>query len=174
DIGAEAVMVPMVGSAAQVRRILDSMKYAPQGQRGFAPQIAHDRYTPGSVMTKMREANRKTCFFAQIETAEGAENAKEIAAVRGVDCLWMGHFDLSCSLGIAGQYDHPRFKAAVQRVVDAAKQHGKALGRMVQDVETGAASYRQGFTVLAYHVDAWALYEFMKAGVSALRTRCAA
>ena len=120
----------------------------------------------------MRAANRRTSVWAQIETAEGAENADEIAAVRGIDCLWVGHMDLSCSLGIPGQYDRPEVKQAFGNVVNAAKQNKKLLGRMVQDVKTGAAAYAEGFEFIAYHVDAWALHEFMQANVAALRKRC--
>ena len=55
--------------------------------------------TGGSVPEKLEALNRRNCLFVQIETAAGAKNADEIAAVKGVDCLWVGHFDLSCSLG---------------------------------------------------------------------------
>ncbi len=172
DVGADALMVPMVGTAEQARHIVSCAKYSPQGERGFAPQVAHDRYLPGPVLAKMRAANRRTSVWAQIETAEGAENADEIAAVRGIDCLWVGHMDLSCSLGIPGQYDRPEVKQAFGNVVNAAKQNKKWLGRMVQDVKTGAAAYAEGFEFIAYHVDAWALHEFMQANVAALRKRC--
>ncbi|MBM3560900.1 MAG: hpch/hpai aldolase, partial [Alphaproteobacteria bacterium] len=112
DIGAEGIMIPMVGSATQARHILNCMKYAPEGQRGVGLQLAHDRYAAGPVLQKLKDANDKTTFFALIETAEGADNADEIAAVPGVDCLWIGHFDLTCSLGIPGEFGNPRFRKA--------------------------------------------------------------
>ena len=64
---------------------------------------------PGAVADKFAAANERSTFFCQIETAEGVENADAIAAIDGVDCLWVGHFDLSVSLGIPGQFDHPNF-----------------------------------------------------------------
>ena len=66
-----------------------------QGKRGVALQVAHDRYRPGSTVDKLAAANSRTTLFCQIETAEGVENADAIAAIDGVDCLWVGHFDLS-------------------------------------------------------------------------------
>jgi 2-keto-3-deoxy-L-rhamnonate aldolase RhmA len=87
DMGAEGIMVPMVNSAEEARQILDSMKYVPQGRRGVALQIAHDRYAPGPVLDKLAAANRFTTCFAQIETRAGVDNADEIAALDGVDCI---------------------------------------------------------------------------------------
>src|SRR5579871_98257 len=128
DMGAEGIMLPMVGSAKEARHILDCMKYTPDGMRGVALQVAHDNYRPGKVVDKFTAANRRTTLFCQIETAEGVKNAEELAATPGVDCLWVGHFDLSVSLGIPGQFDNPIFTKAIDKVVAAARKHGKALG----------------------------------------------
>ena len=172
DIGAEGIMIPMVGSAEECRHILDCMKYPPQGNRGVALQVAHDRYAPGPVMRKLRAANRATTFFALIETAEGVENADAIAAIKGVDCLWIGHFDLTCSLGIPGEFGDPRFKKAVQKVIDAAKKHDKSLARMVPDVATGLALNKQGFDFIAYSGDIWVYQAALQAGVEELWRKC--
>ena len=172
DIGAEGIMVPMVGSADEARHIVNCMKYPPAGGRGVALQISHDRFAPGPVPKKLRDANRKTTFFALIETEEGAENADKIAGLRGVDCLWIGHFDLTCSLGIPGDFAHPKFRKATARIVAAAKKHNKSLARLVPDVKTGVALYKQGFDIICYSGDVWVLFEGMRAGVSALRAKC--
>ena len=116
DMGAEGIMLPMVGSAKVARELLSYVKYAPDGERGVALQIAHDRYAPGDVKQKLRNANRRCTFVALIETGEGVENVDDIAAIEDVDVLWIGHFDLSVSMGIAGQFDHPDFVAAVARI----------------------------------------------------------
>jgi hypothetical protein len=126
------------------------MKYHPVGRRGVALQIAHDRYRPGSVTDKFGDANRRTAFFCLIETAEGIENVEEIAAIDGVDCIWIGHFDLSVSLGIPGQFDNPVFTRAMDRAIAAAKASGKALGRLVPSVEAGIEASRQGFDFICY------------------------
>ena len=102
DMGAEGLMLPMVGNVEEARHILKSMKYTPEGRRGVARQVSHDRYRPGAVVDKFVAANRRSTFFCQIETAEGVENVDAIAALPGVDCLWVGHFDLSVSLGVPG------------------------------------------------------------------------
>ena len=110
----------------------------------------------------------------QIETAAGAENADEIAAVKGVDCLWVGHFDLSCSLGIPGEFAHPKFLAAIDRVTAAAKRHGKALGRLVTDIPSGLDCAARGFDFLAWQGDVWALQSAVRAGIEELKAGIAA
>ena len=108
-----------------------------------------------------------------IETAEGIENIDEIAAVAGVDCLWIGHFDLSASLGIPGQFDHPTFAKAEDQVRRAARKHNKALGRLAADAEGCAALYRAGFDVVCYSGDLWVYQQALIAGVAELRASCA-
>lgn len=171
DMGAEGIMLPMVGTAKEAREILDCMKYTPIGHRGVALQVAHDRYRPGPTMPKLAAANRFTTFFAQIETRQGVDNADEIAAVDGVDCLWVGHFDLSCSLGIPGEFDHPDFLSAIDTVVEACRKHKKALGRLVANVDDGVALYEQGFDFICYSGDVWVLHAAVQAAVNEMRER---
>jgi 2-dehydro-3-deoxyglucarate aldolase/4-hydroxy-2-oxoheptanedioate aldolase len=169
DMGAEGIMIPMVGSAAEARAVLDCLKYPPDGGRGVALGIAHDRYRQGPTLEKLKAANARTTFFAQIETADGVENCEEIAAVDGVDCLWVGHFDLSCSLGIPGEFDHKIFTDAVKKVTRACQNHDKALGRLVPTAEEGIALNRAGHDFICYSGDVWALQAAVAAGVTAIR-----
>ncbi|MGE4250790.1 MAG: HpcH/HpaI aldolase/citrate lyase family protein [Parvibaculaceae bacterium] len=172
DMGAEGLMLPMVGNVDEVRHIVNSMKYHPQGRRGVALQVAHDRYRPGAVADKFVAANNRTTLFCQIETAEGVENAEKMAAIDGVDCLWVGHFDLSVSLGIPGQFDHKDFKRAIERTIAATKKHKKALGRLVPNVELGIDIYRQGFDFVCYSGDVWLLHQALEDGIKKLRAGC--
>lgn len=172
DMGAEGLMLPMVGNVDEVRHIVNSMKYHPQGKRGVALQVAHDRYRPGTVADKFTAANSRTTLFCQIETAEGVENADAMAAIEGVDCLWVGHFDLSVSLGIPGQFDHKDFKRAIERTIAATKKHNKALGRLVPNVELGIDIYKQGFDFVCYSGDVWLLHSALEEGIKKLRAGC--
>ena len=126
--------------------------------RGVALAIAHDRYTPGPTMEKLRPANERTTLFAQIETKAGVENAEAIAALDGVDCLWVGHFDLSCSLGVPGQFDHPDVHGR-----DQPGDRGRAQARQgrrpprARRRRPGIDLYRQGFDFVCYSGDVWVL-----------------
>ena len=96
----------------------------------------------------------------------------QIAAVEGVDCLWIGHFDLSCSLGIPGQFDHPEFVAALEQVITAGKTHNKPLGRLVPTVEEGVTLFKEGFDMILYSMDVGLLRQALTSGVEALRSQC--
>lgn len=170
DAGAEGVCLPMVGSAAQAEAIVACAKYPPQGLRGVGLQLMHDRFTPGVPKDKLAAANRRTCVILQIETAHGVENVDAIAAVKGVDMLWIGHFDLSVSLGVPGQFDHKDYEAAIRRVIKACRDNNLALGMIAGDVDQGIRMMKDGFTCLSYSVDAWLLRDGLKAGIDGLRS----
>lgn len=172
DMGAEGLMLPMVGNVEEARHIINSMKYHPAGKRGVALQVAHDNYRPGAVADKFTAANNRTTLFCQIETVEGVENADALAALDGVDCLWVGHFDLSVSLGIPGEFDHPKFKEAIDKTIAATKKHNKALGRLVPTVETGLDIYSQGFDFVCYSGDVWVLHNALAEAIGKLREGC--
>ncbi|MCA0431820.1 MAG: hpch/hpai aldolase [Proteobacteria bacterium] len=172
DMGAEGIMLPMVNNAAEARAIVDCMKYFPEGKRGVALGVAHDNYRAGPVAEKLAGANKRTTFFCQIETEEGAAKADEIAAIDGVDCLWVGHFDLSVSLGIPAQFDHPKFLKAIEQTINGARKHNKSLGRLVQSTDTGIDLYKQGFDFCCYSGDAWVLRDALAAAFKTLREGC--
>lgn len=172
DIGADALLLQMVASAEEARQIVGYMKYAPEGGRGIALGIAHDRYRPGPAAEKLAAANAHVACIPLIETRAGIENIDEIVAVEGVDGIWIGHFDLSCSLGIPGQFEHPDFQAAVDAVLAAIKKHGKSAGRMVSSVEEGIALYRAGFDVICYSADVFILQTAIESGIAAIRKGC--
>lgn len=172
DMGAEGLMLPMVGNVEEARHIVNSMKYHPAGKRGVALQVAHDNYRAGAVADKFIAANKRTTLFCQIETAEGVENADALAAIDGVDCLWVGHFDLSVSLGVPGEFDHPLFRAAIDRTIAATRKHNKALGRLVPNVQTGIDIYSQGFDFVCYSGDVWVLHNALAEAIGQLREAC--
>ena len=171
DMGAMGVMVPRVESEAQARRIVDSARYPPLGRRGAAFGVAHDDYTAGDVGKKTGSANRESLLIAQIETTGGIDAAGEIAATDGIDVLWIGQFDLTSSMGIPGQFSHPRFARAVECVLEAARKHGKTAGYMASNVEEANSLLKRGFRILAYGGDLWLYQEALRAGLHAVRHR---
>lgn len=172
DMGVEGLIVPMLNSADEARAVLAAMKYAPEGGRGVALGIAHDAYRGGPVFEKLADANARSSFIALIETEEGLENVYAIAAVDGIDCLWIGHFDLSVSMGIPGEFAHPRFAQALERMRAAARANGKGLGRMVAEPEQAAEVFGQGFDFICYGGDVWLYQAALASGVTAIRAAC--
>lgn len=172
DAGAEGIAVPMVETAEEARHIVGCAKYVPQGHRGVAIQMAHDRYRPGPVQKKLRAANRRTTIMVIIETVAGLKNVEAIASVTGIDCIGIGHFDLSNSLGIAGQFGHPRFRRAVKRINAAAVANKHSIFRMVSSVGEAVRLHKGGADMIAYSGDIWVLHQAMAAGISSIRKRC--
>lgn len=172
DVGAEGLILPMVGTAAEAARIVNDTKYEPLGARGVALAIAHDQYQTGPVIDKLNAANQRTHLFPLIETRDGIDNIETIANTDGIDGLWLGHFDLSCSLGIPGQFDHSEFKSSVDKLLAAASAAGKPVGRVVANSEEGVAAYKQGFDFIAVSGDCWLLQDAMTRASSELRAGC--
>ncbi len=164
DIGCEGVMVPMVNSAGEAREIVEACRYPPIGRRGAAFGFAHDHYEPGAPVEKIKYANKRNLVIAQIETEHGLDNVEEIAAVEGIDVLWVGHFDLTNFMGIPGEFQNKAYLDALKRVVKAGRKNGKGLGVLASD-EAWAREYKgYGFNMLAAGTD----HGLLKAAVASL------
>ena len=169
DVGAFGVMVPMVGTAEEARHIVSCARYPPTGRRGAAFGFAHDDYEAGDIESKIAALNARTLVIAQIETTEGLANVEAIAAVPGVDALWVGHFDLSNFLGIPGRFTHPAFLAAIDRVVAACNAHGKAPAFIATDDDWARDYVAKGFRLLAYGIDQLMFQNALAHGLAVLR-----
>lgn len=171
DAGALGVMVGNVESAAQAREIVQAVKYAPLGKRGVALAVAHNDYVMPDPAAYFAEANASSVVICQIESPAGVENAEAIAAVEGVDCLWIGHFDLSQSMGIPGQFHHERFLQALRTVVAAAQRHGRRLGIQPGTPEQADEWIALGFNVISWQSDLGVYRNSLAAGIEQLRQK---
>ncbi|MFP6706958.1 MAG: aldolase/citrate lyase family protein [Alphaproteobacteria bacterium] len=128
DAGAQGVIFPHVQNAVEARAFTAACRFPPIGTRSLiygGPQLEYENLPPGEVMAGI---NGETLVVMMIETPEAVANAAEIAAVDGVDLLLVGGSDLSATMGIAGQFSHPDFLAAIDTVIAAAKGAGKWPG----------------------------------------------
>jgi 2-dehydro-3-deoxyglucarate aldolase/4-hydroxy-2-oxoheptanedioate aldolase len=170
DMGAMGIMVPMVESEEQARQIVQFAKYPPVGRRGTAFGVSHDDYQDGDVVAKMRSSNQEVLLIAQIESVGGLENLDRIATVEGIDVLWMGHYDLTTTMGIPGEFNHPRFREALQRLPRACQRNAKTAAIMVANAEEGRARSADGYRCLAYSGDIWIYKTALREGINALRS----
>jgi len=169
DAGVTGVMVPFMESAAQAREFVSWCRYRPEGVRGLAFGFAHDDYEEGDILAKMRAANDAILTIGLIESVKGAENAAEIFAVPGLDLGWIGHFDLSNSMNLTAQFDHPTYQAAVAGITVAAKAAGKPLGWLAGTTEAGKDGLARGFRVIAVDNDVGLLRTALRNGIAALK-----
>ncbi len=152
DIGARGVMVPRVETRAQAEEIVADLKYAPAGRRGVALGVAHDLYCAGGAEF-FQQANEDVIVILLLETARAFQNLDEIVSVPGVDVAWMGHYDLTVSMGIAAQFDHPLFLDAMDALVASCRRHGVAPGFLPATPESAAHWIGKGFRALSLGSD---------------------
>jgi 2-keto-3-deoxy-L-rhamnonate aldolase RhmA len=168
DVGCMGIMAPMVGTAEEAEFIVSCTRYPPHGRRGAAFGFAHDDYEGGDIAEKIRIANDRTLVMCLIETAVGIENIDKIAAVPGVDVLWLGHFDLTNFLGIPAQFDHPKYVKAIEKLVAAARKHNKILACMTANDAWSREYWAKGFRLFAMGVDAHLLQGALRQGFQVL------
>lgn len=169
DLGPSGIMIPYVNTAEEARRAVAAMRYPPQGVRGAA------RFTRAAGFSQdfdryFAEANSNLLTVVQIETPQAVAQVEEIAAVDGVDVLFVGPLDLSVGLGIPQQYTHPDFRAALHRVSEAARQANKAAGILLASSDQIAPTVADGFTFLAVGSDGGMVAAGMKSLRSAFQT----
>jgi len=127
DLGAQNVLVPMVSSADEARAAVAAVRYPPRGSRGVGSALARSARW-NRVQAYLQNADDHVSLFVQIETAAGVDAAADIAAVDGVDGVFVGPSDLSASMSLLGQQTHPDVEAAVLRTFEAVAAAGKAVG----------------------------------------------
>ncbi|HJQ58885.1 MAG TPA: aldolase/citrate lyase family protein [Vineibacter sp.] len=171
DIGADGVMVPMVSSLEQAVQAVRAVKYFPQGHRGVATGLAHDRFSRDAAPLAQRFAshNARTLVVLQIEDGAGADAADAIAALDGVDVLWVGHNDLSVALGKPGAFADPAFVAAEEKTIAACRKHGKSAGRLARDAAEAALFTRRGYDFVSIAGDVGLLQAALADGIAQVR-----
>jgi 2-dehydro-3-deoxyglucarate aldolase/4-hydroxy-2-oxoheptanedioate aldolase len=171
DAGAEGVMVPIVSSVAQAKAVIDAAKYWPDGTRGVALGLAHERYAMRSepLLDRFAEQNKRTVIILQVEDPRGADAADEIAALPGIDMLWLGHNDLSVAMKKPGAFTDPQFLAHEKATIAAARKHGKSAGRLGVDAKQCAGFVTLDYDFVAIAGDVWLLQQAFAAGVATVR-----
>lgn len=166
-LGALGVMVPLIRDVAEARAVVAAAKYPPEGDRGFG--ILYVDEHEGDVARYMRWANDELMVIAMVETVSAIDDLDAIAATEGIDVLWIGHFDLTASMGIAGEFDHPRYAAALAAVVDACERNGIAAGISTDDADAAVELARQGFRFIAVGHDIVLLRDALQQRLAAVR-----
>lgn len=167
DSGAAGIMFPFVSSVADAERAVRFMKYPPVGSRGVAGIIRATNY--GRDWKRyFNEANDNGLVIVQIETAEAVEAAEQIAAVDGVDVLFVGPLDLSVSLQCPGDFTPSHFVKALQKVIAACQKQGKTAG-ILSRPELVKQHRELGFRFLALGSDAGSVLSGLQQSLQAMR-----
>jgi 4-hydroxy-2-oxoheptanedioate aldolase len=152
DIGVQSLMVPMVESAEQARALVRAMRYPPHGIRGVGGGLARATRWD-AVPDYLATAHEELCLIVQVESRLGVESAAQIAAVEGVDAVFIGPADLSSGLGFPGNPGHPEVQAQIRHAIDATLAAGKVAG-ILAPFEEDARRYQQwGCRFIAVGID---------------------
>ena len=165
DIGAGGVIAPLINNKDEAEYLVESVKYPPRGNRGVGFGRSHgygfkfDEY--------MQNANDKTFICVQIEHIDALENLDEIFSVKGIDAMLIGPYDLSASMGITAQFNHPNYIEAWQKILNKAIENKIIPGiHIVQpNPEEVIKRYKEGFRLLAYSLDITVLGTFYREGI---------
>ncbi len=152
DLGAAGIMVPYVTSAREAEQAAAAMRYPPEGNRGVA-RFNRACGFGQQFDTYFKQANDNLLTVVQIETKASVERAEEIAAVAGVDVLFIGPLDLSVNMGMVQNFEHPQFEQAMEKVAAACRRHGKAAGILLPKLDFLTPWIAKGFTFLVVGSD---------------------
>ena len=171
DAGADGVIGPLINTAAQARELVSAAKYPPLGNRGVG--FCRDNQYGMNLQTKVITANDEKFVAVQIEHIDGVKNIDAILSVPGIDAVFIGPYDLSASMGITAQFDHPRMLEAKKQVLAACQRHNVIPGiHVVQpDVDEVVAKFAEGYKFLAYSLDITMLLNACRSGLAEIRPR---
>jgi 4-hydroxy-2-oxoheptanedioate aldolase len=153
DSGAMGVQVPHVNTAADARFVVESMKYAPEGKRGFAVSHRAGGFGAIGAAEYVALSNAETLTVCYCETRDAVENLESIVAVPGVDVIFIGPWDLSQSFGVIGQVDHPTVQAAIDRIVAITRATGRAVGIIATDAADARRQFDRGIQYVTLSSD---------------------
>ncbi len=171
DVGAEAIIAPMINTPADARLFAAAAKYPPLGERSWGPQRAMALQGLTNATDYLRDANTGTLTLAMIETETALANVDAIAATPGIDALFVGPYDLSTALsgGRAQDMQAPEVERAIDRIGEAAIKAGKIPGIYCRDAERALAMAKRGFRFLTIGSDLGIVRDGVAAQMKALK-----
>lgn len=152
DIGTHGIQIPQINTKEVAQLVTNYSKYYPAGIRGLAMPRAAD-YGTVKLQDYIKKANDETMVVVHCENKEGLENLDAIAETPGIDVIFVGPLDMSQSLGIPGDFNHPKLEEAICKVLEIARAHGKAAGIFVPDGEQAKMRIKQGFQYITLGID---------------------
>ena len=155
--GAAGLLIPHVSTPDRAQQLVQAVKFPPLGDRGLDGSGLDGNFYINLPATYPQDANRETFLAVQIETPQALENVEAIAAVPGVDVIFLGPGDLSLRMNCAPAVNDPQMMAAQKTIAAAARKHGKAWGRPVGTVEDAKTIVDLGAQLVVYGSAYWAI-----------------
>jgi len=160
ETGCKALMVPHVSTQESALNIVKSALYAPKGVRGLSPYTRCHNYTHLNFERSLLDHANETLIGVLVEGSEGIENLQEIAAVDGIDLIYLGMYDISQSVGLPGQLEHPKVMDQLYKCLSVIINSGKFAGTFSRDLDACKEFREMGFNFIAYVADSFAITRF--------------
>lgn len=149
DIGAKGILIPRVTNAEDIYNVVNAVKYQPIGSRGVCPAIRSVDFGLSQPIEKfIEQSNNQTVILPLVEDLEGIDKIEQILSITEVDGVIVGTSDLAQSLGVPGQYNHPKVKECVEKVGAYSKKAGKSVGTVVRKGEKPEDYFQNGFNIV--------------------------
>lgn len=159
DIGAQGVQVPQINNEVDARQVVDAAKFAPLGNRGVCRYVRSAGYSSINKQEYFESSNRNTLTIIQVEGRKGLDNIDSILNVEGVDIVFIGPYDLSQSIGVPGQTNHPKVLEAMKMVIKKAVPYNKVVGTFIESPADFRMWKNLGLLYLSYKVDVGIFYD---------------
>lgn len=159
DIGALGVQVPQINNEQSARNVINAARFSPEGNRGICRYVRAAEYSKKNKNDYFEESNKNTLIIIQIEGKKGLENIDSILQVEGIDIVFIGPYDLSQSMGVPGQTNHPKVLEAMKMITEKANHYNKIVGTFIETPADLKIWKDLGLLYLSYKVDVGIFYD---------------
>jgi 4-hydroxy-2-oxoheptanedioate aldolase len=174
DQGAKGLIVPMLNTIEDFKKVVSLAKYTPVGKRGFAGvrsnNYGYNEDISVDIEEFMGKCNDEILVMPQCETVDALEIIEEVVHLDGIDGIFVGPFDLSISLGVPVQFDHPKFIKAINRILSACKEANKFAIIYAGSTQAAKDDFAKGFDSVAYNIDASVFIDGYKREINEIKS----
>lgn len=153
ETGAQAILISHVTTVEDAEKVVQAAKYPPEGQRGLSPFTRQHGYSEQDLAQKIKRTNQELFVGVLVEGEDGLKNLDQICKVPGLDMVYLGIYDLSLTLGIPGQLEHPKMLQLLRESVQIIKKNNLVAGSVARDPNYLKMLYTEGFQFISYRVD---------------------
>lgn len=169
ETGCRGIMVPHVSTAKDAKRIAKACKYAPQGTRGLSPYTRNHDFTHDNLKQSLQNENNNTFVGILVEGNEGISNLDSISKVEGIDLIYTGIYDISQSIGLAGELTHTKVLELQKECVDVVENSDSIIGSFAKDLNYVSILKNSGFKFIAFSADSYMLKEAYSESIKKMR-----
>jgi 2-keto-3-deoxy-L-rhamnonate aldolase RhmA len=169
EAGSNALMVPHISSANDAKKVVESVKYPPEGSRGLSPYTRQHNFSDQNLSDSLSHANENQFLGLLVEGEEGIKNIAEISKVQGIDLIYIGLFDLAKTIGMVDNLTDPKILKLLKDTKEIIQANGVMVGSMAKDVEYAKILSDIGYDFIAFYNDSAALKSYFQDAIKDIK-----